>query len=175
MSKRNITLKSATPLAEHVMFKGLYTRNNNVNGWQSFFAAVEKEFKEKYGQVEKDTIEQFQLEEINRILMWINHLLADRKYSRGDARAIEELMRAVTWHEIAGEEKFRERFKQTTGKKISPSRMGKYKEMVRVLDEQLKRGEGRNLSQASRVMMRKYRWTDKERKNFLEAFRQFQV
>lgn len=90
-------------------FKALYTRKDTVNNWEIFFDAVKKEFEEKFGKLQHDTIEEYQNEVVNDIIMWLAHLMANKEFTRGDARAIEELLNSLTWYGIAAEEKYIDR------------------------------------------------------------------
>lgn len=169
--RKRIILKSVSPLATPIAFSSIYTRDENVKNWEDFFNCVRKEFIEKFGKIEQDTIEEYQFDKINMMIVWLRHLVAMNKYDRGNARAIEELLTNVTWYEIAGEEKFKDRFRKITGRKMSEKNRLLFKEMQQILIEQKRRGEDKNLTQASRDMKRRHRWTERERINFYENYR----
>jgi hypothetical protein len=62
------------------------------------------------------------------------------------------------------------RAKQMSGKKISKERALQYRELIKLMKQQEKRGEDKNISQASRQLKKKYGWTEQQRTNFVRAF-----
>jgi len=80
-----------------------------------------------------------------------------------------ELMRRRDIDEM--ERRLLKRVLQMTGKKISSERWIWYKELQNLVQEQKERGEEENIEQASRVMKKRYRWTEEFRRNFASAFR----
>jgi hypothetical protein len=68
-------------------------------------------------------------------------------------------------------EPLRKRFEQMTrGKQINPERKKLYEEMQKFLDTENSEGGEGNEAQASRKMMKKHGWTDRQRTRFLRAF-----
>ena len=105
---RNVTvLKPDNRLRPPFLFEAKYTRKNSISNWDLFFKAVVKEFREGIGSIERDTLEEFQMELVEDIVMWLRHLIVGKNFSRGNARAIEELLADVAWYGVVGWEKIK--------------------------------------------------------------------
>lgn len=84
------------------------TRKLTVRGWDAFFGELSRAWRMKVRR--GNTIEGQQRQTVNEIIEWLRWLIGGQPFSRGRARAVEELMQHISWLVLLEGEKFRDKF-----------------------------------------------------------------
>lgn len=85
--------------------------SDKATTWAGFFRGISNQFDRGYGRSRgKATLDSYQRGQLALVEMWLRHLVADREFDRGDVRAIVELLDAVCWYALAGEQRYRDRY-----------------------------------------------------------------
>lgn len=122
--------QTATPpfyLSDKIL--GKTTRKENVQSWDAFFVELRKAWKLKVDLKawrtagRGNTIEKRQREKLSKIINWLDWLHGNEPFSRGRARAIEELMQNFSWFVVLEGEKFRDKFRWMEERLKQVSRM----------------------------------------------------
>lgn len=114
--KEIVVLLSVEPLSSpFFLTSGILrrtTRKASVQSWEDFF----KELRRAFTQGSGETIEKYQHELLASMLDWLRWLVCTEPFTRGKARAIEEVMTDFCAYVVAEAEKFRDRYRFWLGR-----------------------------------------------------------